>query len=338
MRVLLLEAGGSDRNFWIRLPVGYFRTIYDPRFSRLFDDRALRGHGRARRSSGRAGACSAARRRSTASSSSAASTRISTTGRRRAPPAGTIARCCRSSSAPSATTAARASITGRTGELGVSRLRNDHPYCRAVGRRRRAELGCRATTTSTAPSTYGVGAYQLGIRDGWRSSAARRLPAPGACAAEPHGRSPARTSTRVLFEGTARHAACEWIDDGERRQRARAEREVILAAGTLQSPQLLQLSGIGPGGAAAASTASRCVVDAPEVGENLQDHYQARTIVRLKKKLSLNDHVRNPSARRNGAAWLFAQLGPAHRGRGAGRRRGLHRACARAAGPTCSST
>src|SRR5689334_287956 len=35
-RVLLLEAGGWDRNFWIRLPVGYFRTIYDTRFARLF--------------------------------------------------------------------------------------------------------------------------------------------------------------------------------------------------------------------------------------------------------------------------------------------------------------
>src|SRR5688572_22452064 len=37
VRVLLLEAGGPDTNFWLRLPVGYFRTIYDPRFSRLFD-------------------------------------------------------------------------------------------------------------------------------------------------------------------------------------------------------------------------------------------------------------------------------------------------------------
>ena len=36
-RVLLLEAGGRDRHFWLHLPVGYFRTIYDPRFSRLFD-------------------------------------------------------------------------------------------------------------------------------------------------------------------------------------------------------------------------------------------------------------------------------------------------------------
>jgi len=35
-RVLLLEAGRSDRNFWLKLPVGYYRSIYDPRFSRLF--------------------------------------------------------------------------------------------------------------------------------------------------------------------------------------------------------------------------------------------------------------------------------------------------------------
>ena len=35
-RVLLLEAGGSDRNFWLKLPVGYYRTIFNERFSRLF--------------------------------------------------------------------------------------------------------------------------------------------------------------------------------------------------------------------------------------------------------------------------------------------------------------
>jgi choline dehydrogenase len=35
--VLLLEAGGSDKNFWLRLPVGYYRTIFDQRFTRLFD-------------------------------------------------------------------------------------------------------------------------------------------------------------------------------------------------------------------------------------------------------------------------------------------------------------
>ena len=35
--------GGSDRNFWVRLPVGYFRTIFDPRFSRVFDTEPCEG-------------------------------------------------------------------------------------------------------------------------------------------------------------------------------------------------------------------------------------------------------------------------------------------------------
>jgi hypothetical protein len=44
-RVLLLEAGGSDRNFWLRLPVGYYRTIYNERFSRLFRTEPSEGSG-----------------------------------------------------------------------------------------------------------------------------------------------------------------------------------------------------------------------------------------------------------------------------------------------------
>src|SRR5262252_8066126 len=41
--VLVLEAGGSDRNFWLQLPVGYYRTIFDTRFSRLFDTEPCEG-------------------------------------------------------------------------------------------------------------------------------------------------------------------------------------------------------------------------------------------------------------------------------------------------------
>src|SRR6478609_5141100 len=43
VRVLLLEAGGADSGFWLRLPVGYFRTIYDPRYARLFDTEPCEG-------------------------------------------------------------------------------------------------------------------------------------------------------------------------------------------------------------------------------------------------------------------------------------------------------
>ena len=53
------------------------------------------------------------------------------------------------------------------------------------------------------------------------------------------------------------------------------------------------------------------VADAPEVGGNLQDHYQARLIVRLKEPISLNDHVRNPvELARMGLQWMFAGRGP----------------------------
>jgi choline dehydrogenase len=85
---------------------------------------------------------------------------------------------------------------------------------------------------------------------------------------------------------------------------------VILAAGAIQSPQLLQLSGIGPA-ALLREHGIEVRMDAPEVGENLQDHYQARTIVRLRKKLSLNDAVRDPLALASmGLRWLFANAGP----------------------------
>ena len=44
-KVLVLEAGGQDRNFWLKLPVGYFKSIYDPRFSRIFETVPSEGDG-----------------------------------------------------------------------------------------------------------------------------------------------------------------------------------------------------------------------------------------------------------------------------------------------------
>ena len=112
----------------------------------------------------------------------------------------------------------------------------------------------------------------------------------------------------------------EWRRGGEL-QRARAEREVILAAGAMQSPQLLQLSGIGPAGAAARSTASPVVVDAPEVGENLQDHYQARIIVRLKEKLLAQQRrAQSAAAGADGRAVAVPPARPADGRRRPGRR------------------
>jgi choline dehydrogenase len=78
----------------------------------------------------------------------------------------------------------------------------------------------------------------------------------------------------------------------------------------VQSPQILQLSGVGPAGLLR-DHGIPVVADIPQVGENLQDHYQARTIVRLKEKISLNDDVRNPlKLAWMGMQWMLRDYGP----------------------------
>lgn len=305
VRVLLLEAGGSDRNFWVRLPVGYFRTIYDERFSRLFRTEPSEGSG------GRAIVWPRGR---ILGGSSSINGLIFIRGQREDFDGWASAGATGWSYREVLPYFRRLErwrgsddqYRGAHGELSVSELRNDNPACRAwVEAAQR--IGLPYNPDFNGETTHGVGAYQLSIRDGWRASAAaaflhpvRRRPnltiVPGALA------------SRVLFEGRTA-TGVEWLE-GEASRSARAEREVILSAGAIQSPQLLQLSGIGP-----ADLLRRhgipVVADLAGVGANLQDHYQARTIVRLRRPISLNDEVRNPlRLARMGLQWLFRNAGP----------------------------
>ncbi|MGB7183247.1 MAG: GMC oxidoreductase, partial [Burkholderiaceae bacterium] len=89
-----------------------------------------------------------------------------------------------------------------------------------------------------------------------------------------------------------------------------ATSEVILSAGALQSPHLLQLSGIGPA-AELERVGIQARVDSPEVGANLQDHYQIRVMVKMNDGQSLNRDVRNPlRLAAMGWQWLVNQRGP----------------------------
>jgi choline dehydrogenase len=304
-RVLVLEAGGSDRNFWIRLPVGYFRTIYDRRFSRLFDTEP---------SEGTAGRNVVWPRGRVLGGSSSINGLIFIRGQHedfdRWAAAGATGWSYREL-LPSFKRYERFEggeneWHGGAGEFGVSRLRNDHAYCNAWVQAG-MELGLPFNEDFNGATTHGVGAYQLGIRNGWRSSAATAFLHPSMSRRNLTVKTGAHAS-RVLFEGT-RAVGVEWLENGARVS-ARAAREVILSAGAVQSPQLLQLSGIGPA-ALLRGHGIECRVDAPEVGANLQDHYQARTIVRLKKRASLNDDVRNPMKLAGmGLRWLFSNSGP----------------------------
>jgi choline dehydrogenase len=304
-RVLLLESGGRDSSFWIHLPVGYFKTMVDPRYARQFDTEPSEGSGgrnvvwpRGRVLGGSSsinGLIYIRGQRETYADWAAAGAEgwdfesVLPVFKRSENYAG-----------------GESEYHGASGELGVSDLRNDHPYCHTwleAGQ----QFGLPFNPDFNAATDYGVGAYQLSLKDGWRSSAAKAFLRPA------QGRPNLTIAlhadvTRVLFEGTTA-TGVEWVEGGVVHT-ARAEREVLLSAGALQSPQLLQLSGVGPADLLR-SHGIGVVADAPDVGENLQDHYQARVILRLKKKMSLNDQVRNPvELAKMGLQWLFQNRGP----------------------------
>jgi choline dehydrogenase len=304
-RVLLLEAGGPDRHFWLHLPVGYFRTIYDPRFSRLFDTVPSQGtaarnivwpRGRVIGGSSSINGLIYIRGQHEDFDDWAAQ---GATGWRHVDVLPHFKRIEHYAGGAGA-------WHGNAGELGVCNLRNDHPYCQAwvsAG----VEFGLPRNPDFNGATTYGVGSYQLSIENGWRQSAAVAFLKPAR--ARPNLTIMPRTlATRVLFEGR-RAIGVECQRDGTT-HRLRAAREVILAAGAIQSPQLLQLSGVGPADLLH-RLAIPIVAELPGVGENLQDHYQARTIVRLKKRMSLNDAVRNPVKLAGmGIEWLVRRSGP----------------------------
>jgi choline dehydrogenase len=310
-RVLLLEAGGSDRNFWLRLPVGYYRTIFNARFSRLFvtePDETTGGR-----------AIIWPRGRVLGGSSSINGLifirgqqegfddweRLGANGWNYRELLPYFRRYERYQGGES-------QYHGGLGEFEVSDLRTGN-RASAAWVEAGVEFGLPRNPDFNGATTLGVGAYQLGIGRRWRTSSASAFLHPVAHRRNLTVITGAQVS-RVVFRGTV---ACgvEWISNGTVFS-AGADREVVLSAGALQSPQLLQLSGIGPA-ALLRDHGIPVIVDAPEVGLNLQDHYQARMIVRLKRRISLNDQVRNPfELAKMGLQWALAGRGPLTAGAG----------------------
>src|SRR6201999_2242307 len=96
---------------------------------------------------------------------------------------------------------------------------------------------------------------------------------------------------RILFEG--RRAAGVEYRQGASIKAARARKEVLVSSGAYNSPQLLQLSGVGPADLLKQHGIG-VVLDAPGVGHDLQDHLQVRVVMRCSQKITLNDVVAHP--------------------------------------------
>lgn len=123
-------------------------------------------------------------------------------------------------------------------------------------------------------------------------------------------------ATRVLMD-KQRARGVRAVIDGQLAT-INADREVILCAGAIQSPHLLQLSGIGPHGLLRRHGVD-VVLDLPGVGQNLQDHLQLRPTFRCKGVVTLNQVANNPMR----GAWELAKY---LSGRGGALKYALHRA------------
>lgn len=175
---------------------------------------------------------------------------------------------------------------GAGGPLAVSDLPDRHEMCDAFIASAMA-LGIPRNDDFNGATQEGTGYYQATARNGRRCSTAVGYLRPA------EKRTNLRVevealATRVLFDGK-RAVGVAYEARGAKRE-ARAAREVILAGGTINTPQLLQLSGVGPR-ALLERYGVALVHDAPGVGEDLQDHFYCRTFWRCTRPITLNDDM-----------------------------------------------
>lgn len=195
---------------------------------------------------------------------------------------------------------------GTEGPLNATSIKTPHPLVEGLIGAAGA-LGLPHVTDFNSGDQEGVGYYQLTTRNGRRCSTAVAYLRPA------RGRANLRIETgahamAVLFEGS-RACGVRYRQDGQVRT-LRARREVILCAGALQSPQLLQLSGVGPA-ALLRRFGIGVVRDLPGVGENLQDHLQIRLIYETRQPITTNDQLRTLHGRAAmGLQWLLFRGGP----------------------------
>ena len=305
VRVALLEAGGWDRGFWLKLPVGYYRTMTNPRFTRNFPTEGGPGidgrrivwpRGRVIGGSSSINGLMFVRGQAE-DFEDWEGLGATGWGYKTVLP---FFKRFEAYDSPSS------QYRGANGELAVSDLRERNSACLAWLDAAR-QFGLPQNPDFNAETTFGCGSYQLSIGSRWRCSAARAFLRPVRNRVNLHI-IPSAHVTRVLFENN-RAVGVEYIERG-RRLSLRARKEVILSAGAIQSPQILQLSGIGPADLLR-SLGISVVQDAPGVGRNLQDHFQVRVVVRLREPISLNSQVRNPiDLIGMGVRWLFSGSGP----------------------------
>jgi choline dehydrogenase len=177
-------------------------------------------------------------------------------------------------------------LHGAGGPLAVSDVCEPHPLCEAFIAAAQS-AGFPRNDDFNGARQEGAGYFQLTARNGRRCSTAvgylRQARRRGNLAVVSNA-----LATRVLFSG--RRAVGIEYRQGETARTAYADGEVILAGGAFNSPQLLQLSGVGPQ-KILRDLGIAVVADLPGVGADLQDHLQARMQFRCPEPITMNEVV-----------------------------------------------
>ncbi|NBQ87561.1 MAG: choline dehydrogenase, partial [Betaproteobacteria bacterium] len=179
--------------------------------------------------------------------------------------------------------------TGSTGEWRIEKQRLRWDILDAFAQAAQ-QAGIPATDDFNRGTNEGVGYFEVNQKSGWRWNTAKAFLRP-TCYARPNFElwTSAQVAKLVIEQqpdGTQRCTGVQ-VWTGTEMVTARAAREVVLSAGSVGSPQILQLSGIGPASLLARHGIAP-QVDLPGVGANLQDHLQIRAVFKVQGATTLN--------------------------------------------------
>ena len=304
-KVALIEAGPRDRSFWIHLPIGYGRTMWDPKVNWKFYTEP-EPHMDGRRiywPRGRVlGGSSSINGLIVIRGQPQDYDHWAELGNRGWAWHDVLPYFIKLEHNDDL---AGDQLHGSSGPLQVTSIHERHELIEAFIAAANRQ-GIPRTSDFNGSEQEGVGYFQLTTRNGWRNSSADAYLRP----VTKRGNLRILTDTQVgqvLFAG--RRAVGVTCRSGDLIRTITAKRGVVLAAGAIQSPQLLMLSGIGP-----AEELRRhgiaVKLNRPAVGQNLQDHLQFRLIYRITKPITTNDALRSLWGRiKLGSDWLLHRRG-----------------------------
>jgi choline dehydrogenase len=284
-RVLLLEAGPADRNIWIHVPIGYAKLFADAKHNWLYSSEPEAELG---------GRSIIQPRGKVMGGSSSINGLLYIRGQaedfdhwRQLGNAGwSFADVLPYFRRSEDQERGADDMHGVGGPLAVSDVSEPHPLCDAFIDACE-QAGFPRNEDFNGPAQEGAGYFQMTTRRGRRISTARGYLKDARRRHNLKIEAEALT-TRIVFDGR-RATGVEYRKGGETHS-VRANAEVILAGGAFNSPQLLQLSGVGPA-ELLRQHGIDVIADMAGVGADLQDHFQVRLAYRCTERITMNDTV-----------------------------------------------